>query len=718
MTFDEVLTKFDYVERRDTDAMCRCPHHADGKASLSVSQGRDGVVLHCHAGCDTRDILTDIGLTWADLIDKPKNSNGNARRIAATYDYVDEHSQLLFQKVRYEPKDFRVRRPDGKGGWTYSIGDTRRVLYHLPEVIAAAQAGRTIWIVEGEKDCDALARAGETATCNFDGAGKWKPEYTSMLAELGVTLIQIVADDDPPGHKHAFQIRDALSAAGIPTTMWLPAKGHKDIADHLGAGRNITELSPLELAPEYRANTIEPAPDHFAETGFIKKYTDDHNAVAFVKAHGHVVRYVPEWGTWLRWDGTRWRRDKTRSVVELARETARAIYFDALGAPAEEAREAKKWAAASGNTPRLHAMLDLARSAPGIPVLAADLDADPWLLNVANGTINLRTGELRPHRQDDLITKIGGCPFDLHADAPRFETFLAQILPDPEVRAWLQAYAGYCLTGLTTEQLLPFAHGPGANGKTTLINAVLDVMGDYAQHADPDLLTETDGTHPTGRADLQGARFVVLSELEDGRRLAESTVKQLTGGDRIKARYMRQDFFEFEPTHKFLVATNYKPTVRGSDYAIWRRIRLIPFSVIIDKADQDPNLQHALHEEATGILTWLVAGCQMWQARGLPTPGIVQAATDSYRYEEDRIGAFLADCCDLTDPVEYVSAEDLYKAYSDWATANGERPFAMKRLGGHLTQRGLDRKKLGERRRWHWLGIRLLPAETPSPEPF
>ena len=213
---------------------------------------------------------------------------------------------------------------------------------------------------------------------------------------------------------------------------------------------------------------------------------------------------------------------------------------------------------------------------------------------------------------------------------------------------------------------------------------MLHVLGDYGQHGDPNLLTEQDQAHPTGKADLQGARFVVLSELEDGQRLAESTVKQLTGGDRIKARYMRQDFFEFEPTHKFLVATNHKPTVRGADYAIWRRIRVLPFDVTIPDHEQDPGLADALVEEASGILTWMVAGCQMWQTRGLGAPSVVQAATDAYRFEEDRIGAFLNDCCELDDN-SHVSAQALYEAYSEWATGNGEGVYSMKRLGGHLT---------------------------------
>lgn len=720
MTYDEVLGLFDGVDQRGpNNAMARCPHHPDGSASLSISQGRDGVLLHCHAGCPTNDVLADVGLKPADLFDKPKAVNGNgrqARREVARYPYVDEQGQLLFEKIRFEPKDFRVRRPDGRGGWTYKIGDTRRVLYRLPELIAAIRDNQTIWVAEGEKDCDALAKAGQTATTNFDGAGKWKPDYTQHFA--GAQLVQIVADNDEVGRHHALTVRDEMTKHGIPCTVWLPAAGHKDIADHLGAGLTLDELVPLQVYQDgaYDHDNLDAAPNvgdvHDDLAGLVKPYTDDANALRFTRTHGHVVRYVPEWGIWLRWDGTRWERDKKRTVVELARGVARAIYHDAMRAGADDHKEAMRWASQTCNTPRLHAMLDLARSAEGIPVLAEELDADNWLLNCTNGTLDLRTGTLRPHDQKDLITKRVGCAYNIDADAPRFEAFLEQILPDPEVRLFVQAYAGYCLTGLTTEQILVFAYGVGANGKTTLIQALLGVLGDYAKQAEPDLLLDRDNAHPTGVADLQGARLVVSSEIEDGRSLAEASVKQLTGGDRIKARYMRQDFFEFEPTHKIFVATNHKPRVRGTDHAIWRRIRLVPFSQVIDKADQDPGLPDALREEASGILTWMVAGCQLWQTHGLPIPAVIAAATDAYRAEEDRVGAFLEECCE-TDPNAYEAAGDLYAAYTAWVEANGERPLSQKRFGSRLTERQLDRQRLGAAQRWHWIGIRLSPAHSP-----
>lgn len=709
MTYDDVLDRFTVEQRGDTHSKALCPHHPDQRASLSISRGRDGVVLKCQAGCDTGEVLADVGLTWADLYDEPRNGNGHrnakpARTIVATYPYVDEAGQLLYEKVRYDPKDFRVRRPDGHGGWIYNIGDTRRVLYGLPALNAAIAAGATVWIAEGEKDCDALARAGEAATCNFDGAGKWKREYTEALA--GATLVQIVADDDLAGRNHALNVRDQLAAAGIPTTVWLPGRGHKDIADHLGAGLGLDELAPL-------------TPDDVDElAGLVKPFTDDANALRFTKTHADVLRYVPEWGIWLRWDGTRWERDKKRTVIELARGVARSIYHDALMTAGDDHKAAMKWATTSAGAPRIHAMVDLARSSHGVPVLAHELDADPWLLNVANGTLNLHTGELRAHAQGDLITKRAGCAYVPDAEAPRFAAFLEQVLPDPEVRRFVQAYAGYCLTGVTSEQILLFAHGVGANGKTTLIQALLHVLGEYAKQAEPDLLLARDNAHPTGVADLQGARLVVSSEIEDGRRLAEATVKQLTGSDRVKARYMRQDFFEFDPTHKLLIATNHKPAVRGTDHAIWRRIRLVPFDVVVDRHDQDPYLQERLRAEAEGILAWAVEGCRIWQDEGLPVPAAIVAATEEYRAEEDRVGAFIAERCELGATYSE-SASALYKAYSTWAEAGGEGVLSQKRFGGQIKERGLDKARLGAEGRYHYIGIQVkhtAPEDPPPPQ--
>jgi len=257
---------------------------------------------------------------------------------------------------------------------------------------------------------------------------------------------------------------------------------------------------------------------------------------------------------------------------------------------------------------------------------------------------------------------------------------------------FLQRAVGYSLTGSVAEQVLFLLWGTGANGKSTFVNAVLDVLGnDYAMQAPDGLLTVKKGdAHPTERADLFGKRFVSSIEIEDGARLAESMVKQLTGGDSIRARRMREDHWQFTPTHKLWMAANHKPTIRGTDHAIWRRVKLVPFVVTIADADQDKGLGEKLKGERAGILAWSVRGCLDWQKNGLGNPDAVRQATAEYRGEMDVIGAFVAECCIENDRFT-AKASTVYAAYSKWCQANGEYAVNQRRFGLAITERGIER---------------------------
>ena len=256
----------------------------------------------------------------------------------------------------------------------------------------------------------------------------------------------------------------------------------------------------------------------------------------------------------------------------------------------------------------------------------------------------------------------------------------------------MQRLLGYCLTGDTSEQMLPILHGEGSNGKSTLVNVVFDMLGDgYSMKASPDmLLARKHDAHPTERADLFGKRFVAAVETDEGRRLAESLVKELTGGDRVRARRMREDFWQFRPTHKVILACNHKPEVRGTDLAIWRRLRLIPFNVIIPEASKDKHLGDKLREELPGILRWCVQGCLDWQAQGLGVPPEVETATASYRADEDAIGGFIEAFC-ITGSAFKVRAGALYEVYKTYCEDSGESSLTQKRFGQRLTDRGFHR---------------------------
>lgn len=436
--------------------------------------------------------------------------------------------------------------------------------------------------------------------------------------------------------------------------------------------------------------------------------TDLGNARRLVKRHGENLRYCHLWGKWLVWNGRRWEKDETGAVLRLAKETVRSIYNEA-SQEVEDAvrRKIADHARKSESALRIRAMVALAESEPGIPVLPGELDRDPWLLNCANGTIDLRTGELRPHRREDLITKIVPVEYDPEAPCPTWLAFLERIMDGKKkLIAFLQRAAGYSLTASTQEQCFFLLYGTGANGKSVFLTTILAVMGDYGIQAAPDLLLAKSGeSHPTEIADLFGARLVVATETEAGRRLAENLVKQLTGGDRLKARFMRQDFFEFEATHKIWLATNNKPIVKGTDYAIWRRIKLIPFTVTIPPEERDKSLPAKLRRELPGILAWAVEGCLEWQKRGLDEPAEVTAATAAYRDEQDILGSFITDCC-IVNPLAKVAAKNLYKAYVNWCEENGEHPLAQRNFGMRLTERGFTSQR-GTAGRHFWQGIGL-----------
>jgi P4 family phage/plasmid primase-like protien len=436
--------------------------------------------------------------------------------------------------------------------------------------------------------------------------------------------------------------------------------------------------------------------------------TDSGNAERLADRHGANLRYCYPWLRWLVYDGTRWRVDDRGAVVRLAKDTARSIFEEAKEAPDDEtAKRLGKWATSSLSENKLRAMISLAQSEPGVPVLPEEMDASRELLNVLNGTIDLRTGEIREHRREDLITKLAPVEYDPGAEAPTWAATLERVLPSEEVRRFFKKVCGYALTGDVSEQMLPVLYGTGANGKSTVLNALLAVLGDYGMQAAPDLLVAKKGAHPTELADLFGMRFVASIEVEDGSRLAESLVKQLTGGDRIKARRMRQDFWEFEPTHKVFMSCNHKPQVRGSDNAIWRRIRLVPFTETIPPAEQDKHLPDKLREERAGILAWAVEGCREWRREGLQAPEEVRQATGAYRAEMDVLGAFLRECC-RKGPDENTGTQDLYKAYRFWCEDGGERPEGKRKFSSRLKERGFESRRSGANGSYEWQGVELL----------
>jgi putative DNA primase/helicase len=433
--------------------------------------------------------------------------------------------------------------------------------------------------------------------------------------------------------------------------------------------------------------------------------TDVGNARRFAKRHEDTMRHCHPWSKWLVWDGKRWAQDVAGTAINNAVLTAEALVQDALAAYAAAASangddasalsataRAKRmyaFAMASQNINRVMAALELAASF--LPVAPSLFDQDPYILCCENGTVDLRTGTLREHRKEDWCTKL--CPTELLPQScPRFLQFLSEVFRNDATVSWLQKLFGYCLTGATTEHILPIFHGSGANGKSTLLSAVFAVLGeDYAGKAPKDLLlAQHHPTHPTLLASLFGKRLVAAVETGDGNRLDETTVKELTGNDRIACRRMYEDYWEFQPTHKIVLATNHRPEIRGTDHAVWRRIRLVPFTVVFDEASQDRDLLSKLTAEAPGILAWMLEGCLRWQSEGLGEAELVSAATRVYRSEQDRLTEFVEMHYERVEGGRAKIADVMAK-YSLWCVQSKEVKLSGQAFGRAMQDRGFER---------------------------
>ena len=422
-----------------------------------------------------------------------------------------------------------------------------------------------------------------------------------------------------------------------------------------------------------------------------------------VHKHGEGLRYVVPWNRWLVWDGARWAPDADGHVQRCMKVIAREVHTALIRGKADPdmLRAAKRAESSSG----VKGALILAATEPEIAITPDKLDAHPYLLNCRNGVVDLQTGELLGHNPALLLTKMAGAPYEPDAEGAEFAKFLERIQPSEDMRLFIRRLLGLSLEGKVTAHILPIFYGDGANGKSTLTDAVMSALGDYADAADPDLLrARTFDAHPTGVADLFGLRLALLHESDAGHRLAEGTVKRLTGGDRLKARRMREDFWSFDPSHTFVMLTNHKPLVGGTDEGIWRRLRLVPFEVIIPAADRDESLGETLAAEAGSILAWLVAGYLDWRKNDLAEPDKVTEATLAYRAESDALGRFLEERC-LAMPALHAGSSELFGAYEKWCATEREDPGTPKAFADAMKARGFENYKSHGVMRWRGIGI-------------
>ncbi|MDR1252159.1 MAG: DUF5906 domain-containing protein, partial [Treponema sp.] len=366
------------------------------------------------------------------------------------------------------------------------------------------------------------------------------------------------------------------------------------------------------------------------------QFTDATNAQRLFREHGRDIRYNVAWKKWLVWNGSHWETDEGALIHEKGLESVRNIYDDILKTDDwRERLEIEKYAMLSESMRRREAFVHAASLIKALNIKSDDLDPNPWLLNVKNGTVNVTTGEFREHRQEDMITKIANVEYNPQADCPLWKQFIREIMDyKADVISFVQTAAGWALTGDISEQTMFILFGSGANGKSTFLNTIMNLLGDYALAAPTETFMRKNGDQNTNDiARLRGTRFVTTTEAEQGRRLSEPLIKKITGNDQMTARFLYGEFFNFMPTFKIFMATNHKPVIKGTDYGIWRRIKLIPFTTRIPEEKQDKHLESKLREEASGILNWLLEGTRRWKQERLKAPPAILNATDEYRGE-------------------------------------------------------------------------------------
>jgi putative DNA primase/helicase len=444
-------------------------------------------------------------------------------------------------------------------------------------------------------------------------------------------------------------------------------------------------------------------------------YSDQYNAELLVRHHGKDMHWCEAWNSWLVWDERRWVIDETGQVMRWAKATVKGLgaklaKMDGQANAGELLTHIKR----SLSTHSLEAMVKSARSEPGIAVTPEMFDRDPWAFNVSNGSIDLKTGALRPHQREDLFTKMSPVAYKDTANCPLWLKFLGEIYDgDHELIQFIQKASGYTLTGSTREQVLFICHGAGCNGKSTQIRIMKELLGEYALKTNIRAFTEaTSQRQPSSVeyyiAKLHNVRLAYASEGDEGAKFSEGLIKDATGGEPITGRHPYGRPFSFQPLFKLWFGTNHEPHISGTDHAIWRRARKIPYTINFEDR-KDETLFDKLMEELPGILFWAIKGALLWQMEGLEPPKAVKDATAAYRRAMDVVGRFIDECCILEDYAK-VDSTTLYKAYDKWCSDNGETALTQHKLAQRLKERGLrndlERSSTG-RIMWNGIGLTI-----------
>ncbi|MFC1903728.1 phage/plasmid primase, P4 family [Chloroflexota bacterium] len=701
--------------------MTLCPGHHDTNPSLSIKEAGGNILLKCHAGCELDDILKPLGLQPKDLF---LSNHSLVRRIPkkpiVTFSYEMEKGKEAYQIRRFNlgngKKTFEAWHSEN-GKYVSGMGEYKGkpILYHKPEIPGWIAASKPIYIPEGESKADCLISLGFAATTSPFGAGqkKWRPEYAKTLTGADVIILP---DNDRLGREFAeIKAKNLYGTAKSVKVVELPGLGDKeDIIDWLNAGHTKDELLKIE------AETTEWQPG--SETGYLQtgmlgtgifNLTDMGNAERLDDQFGDWLHYCYERNLWLVWNGKVWEWDMGSKITAFAKLAVRNIYSEAANESDKEKRsKLVDHAKSSESDHRIKAMISMARSEPGIPVHLEDLDKDLWLLNIKNGTIDLKTGLRKSHDPLDLITKIVPVDYDPKAHSKVWEKFLACIFTNKDLNEFVQRSAGYSITGDQSEQAFFFCHGGGWNGKSTLLGAIRNVLGPYSYEVEPSvfMVNKNQSGPNEAIASLYGKRFVCSTEIEDGQRLSITLIKRMTGGEELRCERKYEHGFSFKPNYKLWLSGNHEPTISDTTNSIWNRVKKIPFTSTISSEDRIKGFADILsRDHGKAILAWLVKGCLEWQKQGLGEPVEVIAATQEYRESQDILHDFLNECC-LFKKSEAMPVSELYKLYKAWCDENDTYCIGKNKFRDRLIEKGL-RTIPGSANKTLWQGIRALSKD-------
>jgi putative DNA primase/helicase len=657
-----------------------CPLHEDTSPSSGVNLNSN--VFNCYkCGQMFVDQLAEkMG------VEKPEQKEYiNSKIEVARYDYKDRYGKTIFQMIKYlKPnggKTFLAYNPN-TDEWTLKGVDP--LPYRLPELLKAIDDKKPVYIAEGEKDVDTLYEKGFTATTNSNGSKStflWRDLVKYFPPE---TIIYICPDADSDGVKHAETVADILLLNGcnvriIDFGYEVKSKdkgGGQDVSDWFLEGHTITEF--IELCERQIVNSLENGKtlrDKFSKMKF-NKYTDIGNSDLFKFFYGDRIRWCDPWKKWLIWNNCFWEEDRTRHVVTYAKSVIKFMekYKESIK-DIDELKALTKWVRQCESYRLLTSMIECVKNE--IAIIPEVFDKNDMKLNCPNGIIDLQTGLLLPSDQNEYMTRSTSFEYHPEKSCPRWLKFLDDImLGRKDLVDYLQKVAGYCLTGNVSERCFFILYGRnGDNGKTTFVETLKIIMGDYAKTTDASTIMRKQGDEGIRNdlARLKSARLVSVSETPKGKSLDENMIKAITGDERIKARFLYSEEFEFRPTFKFLIYTNHRPKLSADDQALWNRVKLIPFEFTVKEENKILGLSDILiQEEAEGILAWAVEGCLKWQKEKLNNAPEITQAINSYRKREDSVGQFLSAVCriDINDDKLEMKGADLLSKYHEWVGSN------------------------------------------------